>query len=76
MFPYNIQDLTFSDPLFNRIYDWFSDSQEMSTIAPLTMSSAELIIPKRSLEYGTYKLVFSSRQGELEGGRNKIQQKI
>ena len=25
------------------------------------MNSAELIIPKRSLEYGTYKLIFSSR---------------
>ena len=33
----------------------------MSTIAPLTMHSAELIIPLRSLDYGTYKLVFSSR---------------
>ena len=30
-------------------------------IAPLTMTSAELIIPSRTLDYGSYKLILTTR---------------
>ena len=33
----------------------------LEEIAPATYTSSELIIPGRSLHYGTYKLVFTSR---------------
>ena len=36
-------------------------SQDLQSVAPLTVTSSELIIPARSLSYGTYKLIFTSR---------------
>ena len=33
----------------------------MKLLAPLTIENAELIIPQRSLSYGTFKITFSAR---------------